>query len=118
MYWYSSYSTGIMEVDSQHSNIDMLLVSCIVSKDNNEEKLDTLRTAIEMHFQFEQDLIGDSFPESHREEHTQFLADLDGIIDRCKKGVCTVSEFAEIMQLKLVNHVHEFDSHLKEYLPE
>ena len=52
--WYSSLSTGIFEVDLQHSNIDQLIVLLERTKGEAriKESIDDLIDAIENHFKY------------------------------------------------------------------
>jgi len=114
--WYSSFSTGIFEVDNQHGNIDTLVDIIAKSETNYEELLDVLTKTIVAHFEYEENLLGDRFPEEHHEAHTIFLVEYEEWSQKFKSEDISCEIFTDIIHMKLLEHVRHFDFNLKSYL--
>ena len=110
--WYSELSTGILEVDNQHSNIDVLLTLF----NNDNESLDmasVIVKTIKAHFRSEESLLGSSFPKDHTTAHNEFIEFNNYQLKKLKDNK---NHFVSIIRVKLVEHTTVFDSKLKGYL--
>ena len=114
--WYSSLSTGIFEVDIQHSNIDQLIVLLERAKGEAriKESMDVLIRAIENHFKYEEWKFGDNstkMNQEHIDEHRRILrkySDIANIVhDSNAKDI--KKEIVGMMKIVLMSHVKEFD---------
>ena len=114
--WYSSLSTGIFEVDLQHSNIDQLIV--LLERAEGEarirESMDVLIRAIENHFKYEECRFGDNPTKMHQEhidEHRRILRkyyDIANIVhDTNAKDI--KNEIVGMIKIVLMSHVKDFD---------
>lgn len=114
--WYSSLSTGIFEVDIQHSNIDQLIVILGRAKGGVriKESLDVLMRAIENHFKYEEWKFGDNpkkMNQEHINEHRRILRKYYDIAimvhDSNAKEI--KKEIVEMIKIVLMSHVKDFD---------
>ncbi len=114
--WYSSFSTGIFEVDNQHGNIDALVDFIAKSNSEREKLFIELEIAITAHFEYEQELLGDKFPDDHLEAHNSFLVDFDQWITKINNDEISIKVFTDIIHMNLLEHVRHYDFHLKALL--
>ena len=114
--WYSSLSTGIFEIDLQHSNIDQLIISLEKSKGDAriQESIDVLLYAIENHFKYEEWRFGNDLKEMnqmHLDEHRTILKKYHHIanIVHVSNAEDIKNEIVGMIKLVLMNHVKDFD---------
>ena len=114
--WYSSLSTGIFEVDIQHSNIDQLII--LLGKTEGEarikESMDVLMYAIENHFKYEEWRFGNNpkkMNQEHINEHRRILRkyfDIANMVhDSNAKDI--KKEIVGMIKIVLMSHVKYFD---------
>ena len=114
--WYSSLSTGIFEIDLQHSNIDQLIISLEKSKGDAriQESIDGLLYAIENHFKYEEWRFGDDLKEMnqmHLNEHRRILKKYHDIVNivHVSNAEDIKNEIVGMIKIVLMNHVKDFD---------
>jgi len=116
--WYSSLSTGFLEVDNQHGNIDS--VTMLYENDTdaaNEQKwLQMIFNSIRLHFEFEEVLFSKKMPPEHLEEHRQLTEHLNMILAKREKQELSKLDVISSIRRLLVSHVTEFDSTFKELI--
>ena len=114
--WYSRLSTGIFEIDMQHSNIDQLIV--ILDRAKGEarikELLDVLIHAIENHFNYEEWRFGDNskkMNQEHIDEHRRILRKYYDIADivHDSNAEDIKKEIVGMIKIVLMSHVKDFD---------
>lgn len=114
--WYSSLSTGILEVNIQHSNIDQLIVLLERAKGEAriKESMDVLIHAIENHFKYEEWRFGDNskkMNQEHINEHRRILRkyyDIANMVhDSNDKDI--KKEIVGMIKIALMSHVKDFD---------
>ena len=114
--WYSRLSTGIFEIDMQHSNIDQLIVILDRTKGaaRIKELLDVLIHAIENHFKYEEWRFGDNskkMNQEHIDEHRRILRkyyDIEDIVhDSNAEDI--KKEIVGMIKIVLMSHVKDFD---------
>ena len=114
--WYSSLSTGIFEVDLQHSNIDqlILLLDRTEGEARIQESIDVLLYAIENHFKYEEWRFGDNFKkmnQMHIDEHRRILKkyyDIANLV-HVSSAEDIKNESVGMIKIVLMNHVKDFD---------
>lgn len=117
MLWYSSFSTGIFEVDNQHGNIDImlqLLDETVPAEKPN--KLSEIIQAIETHFEYEESLLGEAFPREHFQAHERFITLIKNLIELVIDNSMTIARFVGVIRSELVEHVQSYDVKIKELL--
>jgi hemerythrin-like metal-binding protein len=114
--WYSSLSTGIFEIDIQHSNIDQLIVILQRTKDKSriKESMDILLHAVENHFKYEEVKYADNpkkMNQKHKDEHRRILKEYFDIANRIhiSETEDITKELVGMMKIVLMNHVKDFD---------
>ena len=114
--WYSNLSTGIFEVDIQHSNIDQLIVLLEKARgeDRIRESMDVLIHAIEQHFKYEEWRFGNNttkMNQEHIKEHRRILRKYNDIAnmvhDSNTKDI--KKEIVGMIKIALMSHVKDFD---------
>ena len=114
--WYSNLSTGIFEVDIQHSNIDQLIaiLEKTRGKDRIRESMDVLIEAIEKHFKYEEWRFKDNstvMNQEHIKEHQRILRKYNDIAnmvhDSNAKDI--KKEIVGMIKIALISHVKDFD---------
>ena len=114
--WYSSLSTGIFEIDIQHSNIDQLII--LLERAQGESRIkksmDILLHAIENHFNYEEKRFGKNsqkMNQKHKDEHRRILGEYSDIADKIHISVAKdiTKELVGMMKIVLMNHVKDFD---------
>ena len=113
--WYSKFSTGILEVDNQHGNIDS--VTILYENDNdsaNEQKwLDMIINTVRLHFEFEETLLSKKIPPEHKEEHLELNEQLRVLLQRREKQEISKLDVIGSIRGLLLSHVTEFNSKFK-----
>ena len=114
--WYSRLSTGIFEIDIQHSNIDQLIVILERTKGESriKESMDILLHAIENHFKYEEVRFGSNsrrMNQKHKGEHRRILGEYSDIANKIHVSDTKdiTKELVGIMKIVLMNHVKDFD---------
>ena len=117
--WYSNLSTGIFEVDIQHSNIDQLIVSLEKAKGESriKESMDVLIHAIEQHFKYEEWKFADypkKMNQKHRNEHRRILKKYYGLanIVHVSSTEKIKGDILKMIKIVLKNHVKDYDCKL------
>ena len=114
--WYSGLSTGIFEIDIQHSNIDQLIL--ILERARGEstikESMDILLHAIENHFKYEEVKFGsnsEKMNQKHKDEHRRILREYSDIAHKFQvpDAIDIAKELVGMMKVVLMNHVKDFD---------
>ena len=114
--WYSRLSTGIFEVDLQHSNIDQLIELLEKSGDKAKikESMNILIQAIENHFKYEETRFGENpekMDQRHLNEHRRILKEYYDMANKIHgpddKGV--KKDIVVMLKVVLMNHVKDFD---------
>jgi hemerythrin-like metal-binding protein len=117
--WYSKFSTGMLEVDNQHGNIDS--VTILYENDTNaanETKwLAMIFDTIRLHFEFEEILFGKRMPAEHKAEHIALIEHIKTILGKRKQQEIPKPEVINTIRGFLVSHVTEFDLKFKELKP-
>ena len=112
--WYSAMSTGVLEIDCQHQNLDAVLSVAMISDDGrSQELLQTFALALSDHFSFEEAYTlpsGSPFVDSrHESEHRT----LEGAVSEALLKMGDTGDSANSLALKfarlLVNHATDFD---------
>ncbi len=117
---YSSYKTGILEIDIQHSNIDFLLSELAKEELENRAKEDIyeiLKEALVFHFDFEEEWSKTNkkkFDSDHRKSHKELLKKLDEWKTQYTKKKMNMYEIGLAISMMLVKHVQDHDVKLKE----
>lgn len=117
MLWYSSFSTGIFEVDNQHGNIDMMIQMLdqkVVIEDPG--KLEEILHALKSHFEYEESLLEERFPDEHRSAHEKFLTLYKSLIALVLSDSMSVARFIDVIRSELVDHAQTYDMKIKELL--
>ena len=116
--WYSKLSTGILEVDNQHGNIDSVTILYENDKDStNEQKwLDMIFNTIRLHFEFEEVLFSNKMPSEHLEEHRELTDHLRLILAKREKQEISKLDVISSIRGLLISHVTDFDSKFKELI--
>ena len=114
--WYSSLSTGIFEVDLQHSNIDQLIELLEKSEDKAKikESMSILIKAIEKHFKYEETRFGedpDKMDQRHLDEHRRILREYYGMANKVHgpDNKDLKKDIVVMLKVVLMNHVKDFD---------
>jgi hemerythrin len=114
--WYSKLSTGILEVDNQHGNIDSVTMLYEKDEDSKNEKkwLEMIFNTIRLHFEFEEVLFNNKMPSEHLEEHRKLTEHLKILLTKREKQKISKLNFINSIRELLISHVTEFDSKFKE----
>ena len=115
--WYSALSTGILEIDNQHGNIDILLQLFEAATQIHLEQIAGIEQALQTHFAFEEELFGSHFPPGHQHEHINILAYVAEQREKFEKQDFDRISFIRHIEQKLFEHISIFDKYLKSYLP-
>lgn len=114
--WYSSFSTGIFDIDNQHANIDSLIK--LYEKDNeqaNEQKwLGMISKTIQLHFDFEENFFNENMPQEHFDEHRKLAEHVKSKLTEKQNNKISKTDLITLMRGLLLNHVIDFDSKFKE----
>ncbi len=116
---YSSYKTGILEIDIQHSNIDFLLSELAkegLGKEVKEKSYETLKNALALHFDFEDKWAqknNKNFDSDHRKSHKKLLEKLNEFGNQYTNKKLNMYEISLILKMELLKHVQNHDMRLK-----
>jgi hemerythrin len=117
--WYGSTKVGILDIDTDHGNIDMML-QLYYSGDVDDNYLEDIVFGLYRHFDHEINVIeslGGIFPQSHKEEHQRLKDHLSLSLDDVKSGKIAGRVLAEEIRSLLLLHVVDFDLELRSCLP-
>ena len=113
--WYSKYSTGILEIDNQHGNIDT--IALMYEKDNdsaNEQKwLDMIFNTVQLHLEFEEALFSKKIPPEYKAGHLEFNEQLRILLQKREKQEISKLDVIGSIRGLLISHVTEFNSKFK-----
>jgi hemerythrin len=113
--WYSRFSTGVLEVDNQHGNIDSVTILYKNDKDPLNEKkwLDMIFNTIRLHFEFEEVIFSDIMPPEHLTEHLELTKHLKVILAKREKQEISKPDLINRIRGLLISHVTEFKTSSK-----
>ncbi len=117
---YSSYKTGILEIDIQHVNIDFLLSELAkegLEEEAKEEKYNILKNTVALHFDFEEKWAQKNnrmFDSNHKKAHKDLLKKLDELYNQYINNKLNMYEISLTLQIELVKHVQNHDIKLKD----
>lgn len=112
--WYSTMSTGILELDCQHQNLDSVL-SFALSSDNEQtlKLLQTFAIALSAHFKFEEQFtLPNGFPfvdSDHEAEHRTLETVVSDGIEKVKVADDNIDIVAMEFSRALMAHATNFD---------
>lgn len=115
---YSSYKTGVLELDLQHANIDFILSDLAMEDLDNEVKersYETLRNAIALHFEFEDEWAKKNnrdFDSSHKKAHKELLEKLSEYGNQYINKKLDMHEICLTLKMELLKHMQEHDIRL------
>ncbi|MCP4268287.1 MAG: hypothetical protein GY777_22385 [Candidatus Brocadiaceae bacterium] len=115
---YSSYKTGILEIDIQHSNIDFLLSELAkegLGKEVKEKSYETLKNALSLHFSFEEKWAqknNRNFDSDHKNSHKKLLEKLGEFGNQYTSKKLNMYEISLAFQMELLKHVQDHDMKL------
>ena len=112
--WYSATKVGILEIDMDHHNIDMML-QLYFSGRCPDSSLSAVIDGLCTHFLHEEQIIADlgrTFPEEHQQEHERLTAILKEMGSDLEEGTLEGMELAEKIREILLIHVDKFDAPL------
>ncbi len=112
--WYGATKVGILEIDMDHNNVDLLLMHYFSSPEN-ERYLEQIVQGLLRHFDHEVHVIeslGGEFPQKHRDEHQRLSTFLNKALDEVRLGKRSGHSLAEEIRSLLLLHVVDFDIEL------
>lgn len=115
---YSSYKTGILEIDIQHTNIAFLLTELAKEesdKEVNERKFEILRNALAHHFDFEEkwgQTNNKDLDSDHRNSHKELLEKLNELYNQYTNKRLNMCEISLTAKTELLKHVQDHDMRL------
>ena len=115
---YSSYTTGILEIDIQHTNIAFLLTELAkegLEKEASEEMSEVLRNALTQHFGFEEKWVqtnNKNFDHDHRGSHKKLLDKLNELYNQYTNNKLNMREISLTTKIELLKHVQDHDMRL------
>ncbi len=115
---YSSYKTGILEIDVQHANIDYLLTELEkegLEKDVSEEKFEILKNTLVQHFDFEEKWAqtnNKNFDADHLKSHKLILEKLIELYGQYTKNKLNMYGISLAVKMELLKHVQNHDMKL------
>ncbi len=116
---YSSYKTGILEIDIQHANIDFILSELAeegLGKEIKEKSYETLKNALSLHFSFEEKWAqknNRNFDTGHKNSHEKLLEKLNEFGDQYANKEMNMYEISLAFQMDLLKHMQDHDMRLK-----
>ncbi|MHC4268612.1 MAG: hypothetical protein ACYSWS_04450 [Planctomycetota bacterium] len=116
---YSSYKIGVLEIDLQHANIDFLLSELVKEELENkakEEIYETLKNALALHFDFEEEWAqknNKNFDPDHQKSHKKSLEKLNELGNQYTNKKLNMYEISLILKMELLKHVQDHDMRLK-----
>ncbi len=117
---YSSYKTGILEIDIQHANIDFILSELAnegLGEEIKEKSYATLKNALSLHFNFEEKWAqkkNRNFDSDHKNSHEKLLEKLNGLGNQYTNKKLNMYEISLAFQMDLLKHMQDHDMKLKE----
>ena len=116
---YSSYKTGILEIDIQHANIDFLLSE--LAKEELEDKAkeeiyEILKDTLAFHFDFEEEWTktnNKNFDPDHQKSHKELLEKLNKLKIQYTNKKLNMYEISLALKMELMKHVQDHDMKLK-----
>jgi hemerythrin-like metal-binding protein len=113
--WYSTLSTGIFEVDEQHSTLDQLLEFITTSDSAQHQSLLRLfLTRLKMHFAYEEELLVKGKPfasEAHASAHRDMERVTEELIERAlSAGSLELNSVVSELGFRLMSHVSNYDT--------
>ncbi len=115
---YSSYKTGILEIDIQHANIAFLLAELAKEgseKEVGERKFEIIRSALAQHFDFEEKWVqanNKEFDSDHRGSHKELLEKLNERYNQYTNNKLNMCEISLTTKMELLKHVQDHDMKL------
>ncbi len=112
--WYGATKVGILEIDVDHNNVDLLLLHYFSSPEN-EGYLEQIVQGLIRHFDHEIHVIeslGGQFPQKHRDEHQRLSNLLQNALDEVGQGKRSGHSLAEEIRSILLLHIIDFDIEL------
>ncbi len=112
---YSSYKTGILEIDIQHANIDFLLSELAKEKLENKAKekiYEVLKDSLALHFDFEEEWAktnNKEFNPDHQKSHKELLEKLNKMKIQYTNKELNMYEISLTLKMALVKHVQTHD---------
>ncbi len=112
---YSSYKTGILEIDIQHVNIDYLLSELAKEELENkakEEIYEALQDNLALHFDFEEEWTkknNKEFDPGHQKSHKELLEKLNEMKIQYTNKELNMYEISLTFKIALVKHVQNHD---------
>ncbi len=117
---YSSYTTGILEIDIQHANIDFILSELAkegLGEEIKEKSYATLKNALALHFDFEEEWArknNRNFDSDHKDSHNKLLEKLNEFGNQYTNKRLNMYEISLAFQMDLLKHMQDHDMKLKE----
>ena len=112
--WYSATKVGILEIDMDHHNIDLML-QLYFSGNCPDSSLRAIVEGLCSHFVHEEEIItdlGHTFPKEHLQEHQELTKSLIEMMGELEDGTLEGMTFAETVREILLLHVDQFDAPL------
>ena len=115
---YSSYKTGILEIDIQHTNIAFLLTELAkegLEKEVSGKKFDIFRNALALHFDFEEKWAhtrNKNFDSDHLKTHKELLEKLNELYDQYTNNKLNMYGMSLTLKMELLKHVQNHDMRL------
>ncbi|MCP5008252.1 MAG: hypothetical protein GY941_30610 [Planctomycetes bacterium] len=112
---YSSYKTGILEIDIQHANIDFLLLELskeVLENKAKEEIYDLLKNAIASHFDYEEEWAKRNnkiLDLNHKKSHTEILEELNEFGNQYTNNNLSMYEISLTLKMRLLRPVQNHD---------
>lgn len=111
MLWYSATQVGIVDIDLDHHNIDIML-QLYFTGNCPESALLAIIDGLTNHLPHEEKIIADlgrSFPEDHKREHERLTVELEKMKIQWEAGEIEGQRLAESIREILLFHVSNFD---------
>jgi len=115
---YSSYKTGILEIDIQHANIAFLLTELAkegLGKEVSEGRFEILRNALSQYFDFEEKWTqtnNKNFDAVHLGSHKELLEKLNELYNQYANNKLNMREISLTTKIELLQHVQDHDMRL------
>lgn len=127
--WKKEYELGIPSIDQQHMTlvnlIDGLMMSSKTGSDlNSEEIIKTLKTYIQIHFKYEEELFEyygweKDKAEEHKNEHQAFINNVESFFIKFTEGKADINEEVdEFLKVWLYKHILIEDKKYVEFFKE
>ena len=115
---YSSYKTGILEIDIQHTNIAFLLTELTkggLEREVSDRKFEILRNALVQHFDFEEKWVqtnNKKIDSGHLDSHKELLEKLNELYNQYTNNKLSMYEISLNTKVELLKHVQDYDMRL------